>query len=77
VHLRQGYIEAGGNRKGISRLLEASKAPFRALVANIARLDATSADDLISRMQLGGASFDEVLTAADRLVEHVDRRRPA
>ena len=77
VHLRQGYIEAGGNRKAIGRLLEASKAPFRALVANIARLDATSADELISRMGLSGVSFGEVLTAADRLVEHVDRRRPA
>jgi hypothetical protein len=77
VHLRQGYIEAGGNRKAIAQLLEASKAPFRALVANIARLDATSADELISRMRLGGVSFGEALTAAERLVEHVDRRRAA
>jgi hypothetical protein len=74
VHLREGYIEASGNAKSIARLLDASKTPFRALVANVARLDGTSVDALMSRMGLGGHTFREALTAAERLVEYVDRR---
>jgi hypothetical protein len=54
--------------------LDASKTPFRALVANVARLDGTSVDALMSRMGLGGHTFREALTAAERLVEYVDRR---
>jgi hypothetical protein len=73
VHLREGYIEASGNAKAVARLLDASKTPFRALVANAARLDGTSVDALMSRIGPGGQTFREALTAADRLVEYVDR----
>ena len=54
-------------------LVDASNAPFRALLANIARLDGTNVDDLISRLGLGGRDFPSVLLAAQRLVDYVDR----
>ena len=73
VHLRQGYIEAAGHRNAIAHLVDASNAPFRALLANIARLDGTSVDDLISRLGLGSGDFPSVLLAAQRLVDYVDR----
>jgi len=73
VHLREGYIEAGGDRKAAGRLLEAWKTPFRALLANVARLDDTSVDELISRMGLTERTFHDALKSAERLVEYVDR----
>jgi hypothetical protein len=73
VHLREGYIEAGGNRKAVAQLLEASKTPFRALLSNVARLDGTNADELVSRMGLGEHGFRDALKSAERLVEYVDR----
>ena len=73
VHLREGYIEAGGDRKAAVRLLEAWKTPFRALLANVARLDDTSVDELISRMGLTEHTFHDALKSAERLVEYVDR----
>src|SRR5258708_127666 len=50
VHLREAYIEAAGNGKAVTRLIHASSAPFRALVANVARLDGTNMDELMSRL---------------------------
>jgi hypothetical protein len=38
IHLREGFLEAGGNPQAIARLIGMSAAPFRALLANIARL---------------------------------------
>ena len=73
VHLREGYIEAGGDRKAAVRLLDAWKTPFRALLANVARLDDTSVDELISRMGLTEHTFHDALKSAERLVEYVDR----
>ena len=73
VHLREGYIEAGGDRKAALRLLDASKTPFRALLANVARLDGSSVDELISRMGLTEHTFHDALKSAERLVEYVDR----
>jgi hypothetical protein len=75
VHLREGYIEAAGDRKAVARLITASGAPFRALVANIARLDGASRDELESRLGLGSGDFPAALRAAERLVEYVDRWR--
>jgi hypothetical protein len=38
IHLREGFLEAGGNPQSTARLIGASSAPFRRLLANIARL---------------------------------------
>ncbi|HKY20455.1 MAG TPA: hypothetical protein VJM31_04475 [Vicinamibacterales bacterium] len=75
LHLREGYIEAAGDRKAVDRLVLAASPVFRALVINAARLDGISPQALAS--QLGLESFEkgfpEALTAAERLVDYVDR----
>ncbi|MEP6916778.1 MAG: hypothetical protein ABJC89_14090 [Acidobacteriota bacterium] len=38
IHLREGFLETGGDAKAVARLIAASAASFRALLANIARL---------------------------------------
>lgn len=44
IHLREAYIEAGGRPTPVARLIVASVAPFRALLASVARFRG-SADD--------------------------------
>jgi hypothetical protein len=38
IHLREGFLETGGDATAVARLIAGSAAPFRALLANIARL---------------------------------------
>jgi hypothetical protein len=38
IHLREGFLESGGDPRVVGRLVAASALPFRALLANIARL---------------------------------------
>lgn len=38
IHLREGFLETGGDAPSVARLIAASAGPFRALLANIARL---------------------------------------
>jgi hypothetical protein len=38
IHLREGFIEAGGDARAVSRLIAASARPFTALLANVLRL---------------------------------------
>jgi len=73
LHLRQGYIEAAGDKKAVARLVAASVAPFRSLVTNIARLDRSSPDELQRRLGLATEDFPAALGAAERLVAHVDQ----
>jgi hypothetical protein len=75
VHLREAYLEAGGDRKAIARLVSASVVPFRALLSNIARLDGCVVDDLMKRLAIDDLDkgFPASLRAAERLVEYVDR----
>jgi hypothetical protein len=75
VHLREGYVEASGDRRAVSRLVAASVAAFNGLVANIARLDGTSSDELKTRLSLATHDFPTALNSAERLVEYVDRWR--
>jgi hypothetical protein len=79
LHLREGYVEASGQRKAIAALVTASSVPFRALLANVGRLDGWSADALLERLGLAGfdRSFPASLSAAERLVEYVDRWKHA
>jgi hypothetical protein len=75
VHLREGYIEAAGDRKAVAQLVSAAVAPFRALVSNVARLSQSTADDLLKRLDLRDfeKGFPESLRSAERLVDAVDR----
>jgi hypothetical protein len=75
MHLREGYIEAAGDGKAVSRLVAAAIPPFRALVTNTARLDGIAPKALVTQLQLENfeKGFPEALSAAQRLVDYVDR----
>ncbi len=74
VHLREGYIEAAGDRKAVEKLVSAAVPPFRALVTNAARLDGISPKALVTQLNLDNfeKGFPDALRAAERLVEYVD-----
>lgn len=70
LHLREGYLEAGGDRRRVAELMAASAAPLRALLTNIARLHdeaAGSTGDLLrligDRAAVPTATFRTVLEA--------------
>jgi hypothetical protein len=44
LHLREGYLQAGGEVRAVADLVVASAAPLRALLANIGRLQGHPAD---------------------------------
>ena len=75
VHLREGYIEAGGDPKAVEALVAAAIAPFRALVTNAARLDGISPKALVTQLNLENfeKGFPEALRSAERLVDYIDR----
>ncbi len=75
LHLREGYIEAAGDRKAVDKLVAAAVMPFRALVTNAARLDGISAKALVTQLNLENfeKGFAEALKAAEQLVDYVDR----
>ena len=75
LHLREGYIEAAGDQKAITRLVAAAVEPFRALVTNVARLEGIAPKALVTRLALENfeKEFPDALRAAERIVEYVDR----
>lgn len=75
IHLREAYMETGDDPRAVARLVSASAVPFHALLSNVARLDGTDVDSLVSRLDLVGFAngFSESLRAAERLVDYVDR----
>jgi hypothetical protein len=54
VHLREGFIEAGGHPQGVAELVAASAPAFAALLRNVARLTGTPSTDR-SQATLDGA----------------------
>jgi hypothetical protein len=75
VHLREGFIEAANDDGAVARLVSASAVPFRALLANVARLDGSTVDELMKKLDLSYQTkgFPDALGAAERLVQYVDR----
>ena len=75
LHLREGYIEAAGNSKAVATLVSAAIPPFRALVRNVARLEGISPKALVTQLNLDNfeRGFPEALSAAERIVDYVDR----
>jgi len=67
IHLRQGWIEAGGHDADLIALIRRSAAPLRALLTNVARLGPAAAQDsdlaaLGARIAgLDGALIHEIL----------------
>lgn len=54
LHLREGYLQSGGDATKVAELVAASAAPLRALLVNIARLHGAapgSPDDLLAFLQ--------------------------
>ena len=75
LHLREGYIEAAGDQKAITKLVAAAVEPFRALVTNVARLEGIAPKALVTQLTLENfeKGFPDALRAAERIVEYVDR----
>ena len=46
IHLREGFLETGGDPRAVARLIAASAAALRALLANIARLADDNDEDV-------------------------------
>jgi hypothetical protein len=46
IHLREGYLETGGDTRAVAALVAASAAPLRALLLNIDRLTGEDHDDV-------------------------------
>jgi hypothetical protein len=74
LHLREGYIEAGGDHKAVTKLVAAAVPPFRALVRNVARLEGIAPKALVTQLNLDNfeKDFPAALRAAERIVEYVD-----
>ena len=45
IHLRQGWLESAGHSDDLAEVIERSAGPLRVLLANVARLNGTPADD--------------------------------
>jgi hypothetical protein len=89
IHLREGYLESGGQPATVGRLMAASAPSLRALVTNLERLDpgvparAGVSDELMREVANAGNStiaepsalFTRYLAAVERLWQEVDRWR--
>lgn len=55
IHLREGYLETGGDTRAVSALVGASAAPLRTLLLNLARLTGEKDDDVaeVAERQIG------------------------
>ena len=75
LHLREGYIQAAGDRKRVADLVAAGVPTFRGLVTNVARLEGISPKALVTQLNLDNfeSGFPEALRAAERIVDYVDR----
>lgn len=89
IHLREGYLESGGQPTAIARLIAASSPSLHTLVANLERLDAGASaragisDDLLREVRGAEANtiadpsplFARYVAAVERLWHEVDRWR--
>ncbi len=75
LHLREAYIEAAGDPRAVTKLVESAIPPFRALVTNVARLEGISPKALVTQLNLANfeTGFPGALQAAEQIVEYVDR----
>jgi hypothetical protein len=86
IHLREGFLEAGGQASDVARLIAASAAAFRTLLAHIDRLDegaaarAGASDALVAEVSAAGGStiadpaalMARYIAAVERLWQQVD-----
>ena len=55
IHLRQGWLEAGGHSGELADLVRESAAPWRVLLENVARLRGVSPDDDVALSAFAGS----------------------
>jgi hypothetical protein len=55
IHLRQGWLEAGGHSRELADLVRESAAPWRVLLENVARLRGVSPDDDVALASFAGS----------------------
>jgi len=90
IHLREGYLESGGQTKAVSQLISASAAALSSLLANLRRLDPSAAEragltsELVREIVNAGTTtiadptplLARYVAAVERLWQEVDRWRP-
>ena len=90
IHLREGYLESGGQPKAIGQLIGASAAALSSLLANLRRLDPAAAEragltnELVREVTNAGSTtiadptplLARYVGAVERLWQEVDRWRP-
>lgn len=90
IHLREGFLESGGQPAAVARLIAMSVDPLRALVAHLERLDPGAASragltsGLLSEIASAGSStiadpsalLVRYIAAVERLWQQVDGWRP-
>jgi hypothetical protein len=64
IHLREGYIESGGEPRAVGQLIAASAPALASLLANLRRLDPEAAE----RAGISGELFREIASAADNTI---------
>jgi hypothetical protein len=77
VHLREGFIESGGDPEAIADLVSASAAAFTALLRHVARLSGSAARDRASATSDGAraAGIPDGLVADMMALEHTPEVR--
>ena len=87
IHLREGFLESGGEPKAVGRLISASAPALAALLSNLDRLDegvaarAGLTDEFVREIAAAGSNtiadpsalLGRYLTAVERLWREVDR----
>jgi hypothetical protein len=87
IHLREGYVETGGDPPRVARLVAASAAALRALMENLRQLDSEAAaragltPELVREVASANATYiadpspllARYLSAVERLWQEVDR----
>ena len=75
VHLREGYIEAGGHPHAVAALVTASARPFAALLRQVAAVAGASESDRRALAQEGDrlAGLSRTVVSALLDLEHTDK----
>ena len=84
LHLREGYVEAGGHTRAVAELVRSAAPAFAALLRNVARLHGVSSTERMDLTRRGAqaAGVPETVVEAVLALEHrptagVGGRRPA
>lgn len=71
IHLREGYLEAGGSAEAVARLIARSAPAFQALVRNLARLAPDAIPDSTETLQGEISSVNTIAEPSALLARYV------